>query len=675
MMRFFLILLGCAAGCIAADDFETLRINWLSQNFSVPPRSAEVQKVLTSVRPDGTFADVNYQDRDGGRWDLRRHWKKLEILAHAYHAGVLPERSGEIRAAVIRGIEHWAAKGYVCPNWWYNEIGIPMMSARVLLGMGGAVPEEVRAKFRPILDRSKIGWTALNRLHLAAIQFYKAVIYRDGAMLTEARNIILEELAAVPKTREGLQRDWSFHQHGPMLQFGNYGLAFLATGIDWSEIMNGTKYAVPAEKRRLLLDYFNEGMRWVIYRDVFDFSACGRQITDNAQIEKAKAVRRLLLSRFIFPDSAGENAVREWYRNGQVLEGNRMFFRSDYLIHRRKDLFFSVKMCSARVRGSESTNHENELGRHSAGGLALFLRSGGEYLKCMPLWNWRRLPGVTALQDDSSLRSPDSYYYNRAAFAGGVSDGRNGAAVLRLETSGLAADKTFFCFDDFIYLRTSGIRNGTAYPVNTGVDSRWCRGPVTVHFADGSVRTLADGVFALPGVLSLEHDGMAYRFPGGADLKVEIAVRSGDWKKIHPSYPLRKVSGKMLTIWFDHSDGTKEAEWILEAVPGASRGLRLLNGPSLHAAFSPAEKLAFAVFFAPGRVEIPDAGVLELEQPAAALFRDGKWFFADPAQSLKFLTGRWNGRSFRVVLPKGDFTGQTCRAEWFLPENVSNPTE
>lgn len=664
MMKILLTMLGCAAICTAGmgnDDFETLRANWLRQNFPNPPDAQAVRSVLDSQRPDGTFSDVNYRDRDGGRWDLRRHWQKLEILARACHAETVPEQSARLRSAVIRGIEHWAENGYVCPNWWYNEIGIPLMSARVLLGMGDAVPEETRRRFRPILDRSKIGWTALNRLHLAAIQFYKAVIYRDEPMLEEARNVILEELVTVPKTREGLQKDWSFHQHGHMLQFGNYGLAFLITGIEWSEIMNGTRYAVPEEKLRLLFDYFREGVRWVIYRDLFDFSACGRQITDNAQIEKARGVRRSVLSRMVFSDAACEKSIRSWYRGGQVLEGNRMFFRSDYLVHRRKNLFFSVKMCSARVRGSESTNDENELGRHTAGGLALFLRDGNEYLKCMPLWNWRRLPGVTALQDDSSLRSPDGYHYNRASFVGGVSDGENGAAAMRLETAGLTAEKSFFCFGDYVYLRTSGIRNETMFPVNTTVDSRWRRGPVTAHFSNGASRVLGAGVTALSDVVSLEHDGMAYRFPNGANLHVEIADRSGDWKKIHPSYPLRKVSGKMLTIRFDHADGKMEAEWILESVPGASRNLRLLNGESLHAAYDSAHNLAFAVFFAPGRLEIPGIGVLELDHPAAVLYRNGKWFFADPAQSRRFLTGRWNARAFRIVLPAGDLTGKTCQ--------------
>ena len=166
------------------------------------------------------------------------------------------------------------------------------MSTQTILTMGDALPAETLRKFRPILDRSKIGMTAQNRLHLATIHFLKGVIYRDAEMVKEGRAVILEEVAFAKPKHEGLQADFSFHQHYAQMQFGNYGLAFLMTGTLWSGVMKGTGFAFPLEKRRLLFDYFENGMRWVIFRDLFDFNACGRQIVGPAQTEKYREALR-----------------------------------------------------------------------------------------------------------------------------------------------------------------------------------------------------------------------------------------------------------------------------------------------------------------------------------------------------------------------------------------------
>ena len=39
---------------------------------------------------------------------------------------------------------------------------------------------------------------------------------------------------------EGIQSDWSYHQHGSQLQFGNYGLSYLEDMLRWYQILNKT---------------------------------------------------------------------------------------------------------------------------------------------------------------------------------------------------------------------------------------------------------------------------------------------------------------------------------------------------------------------------------------------------------------------------------------------------
>ena len=653
---------------LSGDDFKQLREQFVALTVSgcTAADDAAARNALSRQRPDGTFTDVDYADDDGGRWDLRRHWHALNALARSWRfsrTGLAGDQ--RLRDAVIRGIGNWAAKGYVNHNWWYQSIGIPLMSTQTILTMGDALPAETLRKFRPILDRSKIGMTAQNRLHLATIHFLKGVIYRDAKMVNEGRAVILEEVAFAKPKHEGLQADFSFHQHYAQMQFGNYGLAFLATGSLWSGVMKGTCFAFPLEKRRLLSDYFENGMRWVIFRDLFDFNACGRQIVGPAQTEKAAGVRSAMLRQFDMPDEKTAERIAGFFADTGKLSGNRYFFRSDFMVHRRENFYFSVKMCSRRVIGSESTNFENQLGRHTAAGVFQLLRKGDEYLKIMPLWNWRRLPGLTALQDASSLRSPDKYYYNRSGLVGGVSDGHDGAVMFGLETDGISARKSAIALGQNIVLVGSAITATADFPVNTTVDSRWYRTPVEVTAADGGKITLTEpGEQHLKSVTQIRHDGLEYRFPLPTSLVIEIANRRADWTVIQPSYKnQRPVEGKVLTIYLDHGIQPRNADYCFQIAPvGDSAKLSRLPGDAgCHAVFDPAGKSGVALFYTPGKVELPGFGTLEAFQPAAVLIRDGVFFVADPMQERKVFRFRLGGRKLEVALPQGVRAGESVR--------------
>lgn len=653
---------------LSGDDFKQLRDQFVALTVSgcTAADDAAARNALSRQRPDGTFTDVDYADDDGGRWDLRRHWHALNALARSWRfsrTGLAGDQ--RLRDAVILGIENWAEKGYVNHNWWYQSIGIPLMSTQTILTMGDSLPAETLRKFRPILDRSKIGMTAQNRLHLATIHFLKGVIYRDAKMVAEGRAVILEEVAFARPKHEGLQADFSFHQHYAQMQFGNYGLAFLMTGTLWSGVMKGTRFAFPLEKRRLLADYFENGMRWVVFRDLFDFNACGRQIVGPAQTEKAAGVRRAMLRQFDVPDEKTEERITGFFADTGKLSGNRCFFRSDFMVHRRENFYFSVKMCSRRVIGSESTNFENQLGRHTAAGVFQLLRKGDEYLKIMPLWNWRRLPGLTALQDDSSLRSPDKYYYNRSGLVGGVSDGHDGAVMFGLETDGISARKSAIALGQNIVLTGSAITATADFPVNTTVDSRWYRTPVEVTAADGGKLTLTEpGEQHLKSVTQIRHDGLEYRFPVPTPLVIEIAKRRADWTVIQPSYKnQRPVEGKVLTIYLDHGTQPRNADYCFQIAPvGDTAKLSRLPGDAgCHAVFDPVGKSGVALFYTPGKVELPGLGTLEAFQPAAVLIRDGALFVADPMQERKTFRFRLGGRKLEVPLPQGVRAGEGVR--------------
>lgn len=90
--------------------------------------------------------------------------------------------------------------------------------------------------------------TGQNKVWLAGNVLVRALLQEDKELVRQARDTIVSEI--VTGQTEGIQPDWSFHQHGTQQQFGNYGLAFLASmsfysgvlpELQWPSAMNNWK--------------------------------------------------------------------------------------------------------------------------------------------------------------------------------------------------------------------------------------------------------------------------------------------------------------------------------------------------------------------------------------------------------------------------------------------------
>lgn len=75
------------------------------------------------------------------------------------------------------------------------------------------------------MEQSQFGMTGQNKVWLAGNVLIRGLLLNDAELIKEARENICSEIVLGQK--EGIQPDWSFHQHGPQQQFGNYGLSFL----------------------------------------------------------------------------------------------------------------------------------------------------------------------------------------------------------------------------------------------------------------------------------------------------------------------------------------------------------------------------------------------------------------------------------------------------------------
>ena len=124
------------------------------------------------------------------------------------------------------------------------------------------------------LQVSKIGMTAQNRVWFATCVLYRALIEGNEADAKAAHVAILDEFK-VSKTVEGIQDDWSFHQHGNQAQFGNYGASYISTMTQLVAMFNGTPWAVPDEKRHVLEKLVSNGYMPIVWR----FSEAGVDVS------------------------------------------------------------------------------------------------------------------------------------------------------------------------------------------------------------------------------------------------------------------------------------------------------------------------------------------------------------------------------------------------------------
>lgn len=524
--------------------------------LSVQLPEAEVRRVMELFDYEtGQWSDINYADMSRGGWDMTLHVTRIYALAKSYKWEQSPfHKSPELSRLIHRAAGWWFDNMPVNPNWWHNEIGVPKKFAAAMILMRDELSDKEMQGSLAVLDRSKFGMTGQNKAWLAGIQLMKALLIEDPDLATEARRQIVEEIYVTDS--EGIQKDWSFHQHGPQMQMGNYGLAF-AEGVSfWARVLGGTAYAFDEKQVEILENFILNGLCWTIWNGIMDPSACGRQLHIGGGSGKAYACvvamsNMAALGRpgsEMFRSLVSYNLQPEKYHN--TLIGARYYPYSDYGVYRTKDWYASIRMQSERTIGYEFTNAENQLAQFSADGALLLMRSGDEYRDIFPYWDWRMVPGVTAYYDGAPLRTNDKREdkQNNSRHVGGMTlDGSKMVTTMEVDRHGLHAFKTNFFFPDIIVSLGSDIRRSRPEisRMITAVDQNHFTG--TPESGSFKSRTHSHTGWVW-------HSGAGYVALDDADMKVETPVQSGNWSKMAPMYD-RVDSGRVFKCYFEHPVG------------------------------------------------------------------------------------------------------------------------
>jgi chondroitin AC lyase len=666
-------------------DLMQLHKNILDELLSGNPVSDTLQALVDRMDERGAWANIPYQSKQRGSWEPALHISYLQTMAKAWQKpGSDFYNNPKLLAKIHLALNYWLDNDFQCPNWWYPEIGVPMQLAPVLILMEEQLSPEQMAKGIKILDRSKIGMTGQNKVWQSGNVLLKSLLLRDDATIRKAAQSIQEEMKV--SLGEGIQPDGSFHQHGPQIQFGNYGLSFVNDMIKWIRLLRNTPFFFDESKMSILRNYLLEGQQWITWKNQMDISACGRQLFVNAQNGKA----RNLAGAFSQMEKLDPAYAVTYQKAGnyETLKGNRHFWRSDFQVQRTPDYYFSVKMCSERVIGAESCNSENIRGYYLGDGATYLYQTGKEYENIFPYWDWKKIPGTTTHQDDKELPVLTASGYRIASnFVGGVSDEKTGIAVMDYNRDGIMAKKAWFIFNNQIVCLGAGITSSTGIPVTTSVNQSFLKGDVLAKTkTEKSVPAESSEIITPKWIL---HDQAGYYFPDGGNLKLETKTVTGSWNRVASMYKDEPIQSGIFKLWFEHGTNPSGGTYAYSIIPQATKAqmqqletkpsFRIVkNETTIQAVLSSDQQWGGIVFYQAGKSEI--FGGIETDQPGVLMVRREKdglsVSVSDPTQKLDQIqltlkgnyqtahpsvkvTREQNNSMLWIRLPKGDEAGKT----------------
>ncbi len=602
----------------------------------------------------GGWDDIDYHSQLRSPWSPSAHFYRLLLIYRSYNKN----HNAAYLVAIHRSVKYWIQLDPQCTNWWQNQINTPFTFSSLMIMMGKeALPEELAYMDNVLQKRVLIkGATGQNLIWQLDNQARLALLNNDATAL--AACIAQMQQVVNVSAKEGIQPDYSFQQHGVMLQFGNYGMHFINTLLFWMTVTANTPQAFSADKQQILFNYCSQGLRWTVFKGQMDIPAIGRQLRENCDTKRGQT----LYDNFNLLQSFDKQDACKYVMDGFTypgkpctLAGNKSFWRSAYMVQLAQNQYMmSVKMHGSLVKRIESINSENLLGTFMNDGLALVQQSGREYHNIEPLWNWAMLPGTTGDMTTDVTSKEVTSTSNVSGFVGQASNGQEGISAMVYNRLGIKGNKSYFMVDGMMVCLGSGITSANLANLVTTVNQSFYNGK---QYQQGKNSA---------GEQWLWHDSIAYVFPDkGATIKTMVGNHKGNWYNIDKGSVDAPLSGAILTTYIAQSKNDSYAYIIKPAVNlndaktlAEKNPVKVISNTATAQAVQTKGK-TLAVFYAPGSIALSKSEALKTDLPCLLICEKGKLWVADPTQKLTEVNITINSHVYKITLPAGDSAGST----------------
>ena len=609
----------------ASQDLETIRKRIVEDLMEPAINVEKIQKLITTIQPEGNWPDINYKDVSRTGFEHSRHLENMLDLARAYKKQGSPYLGkDEVKTTLSSAMDFWIKNDFICDNWWWNEMGTPNWLVNTMLVMDNELTEHQKNYGAKIAYRANMQSTGFrpggDQIVVAGMLAKQALLSRNDDTLHRVIEHMKSEVAVT--TGRGLKPDMSFHHRTDnVISTLTYGSGFANSFSYWTVKTVGTKYALPEDQLKLFTDYYVDGisksMAFSKYRDI---GAMNRDMSRRGAISLAgtEIPENLLLSSNYRKDDLTQ-IIR--VRKGEAKPNftwNRYYWHSHYLTHQRPEWHSSVRMHSSRASNMEQPHNEEGIQMHHFGDGSNFIqRRGNEYFDIFPVWDWQKIPGATIIQKTQMHPFRDVAKKGLTEFSGGASDGKYSALGFDFTSvhDPLKAKKAWFYFDNEYVCLGTGIATTSDMPVVTTLNQTLLKGSVAVK-SNNQQRVLEKGKHALTSVSWILHDSVGYLFRNPSSVQLNNATATGSWRAVnhHTWATDDPINLDVFLAYVDHGNA-KNASYEYMVVPNVSTTsfeaysknppvTIISNTSALQAVYNKSLGLTQAVFYAPGKVAL-----------------------------------------------------------------------
>ncbi|MGZ5246665.1 MAG: polysaccharide lyase family 8 super-sandwich domain-containing protein, partial [Flavitalea sp.] len=506
------------------------------------------------------------------------------------------------------------------------------------------------------LAQHKVKGTGANLVWSADLGLHYAALTANYPLMKYCRDTILSVMKITEE--EGVQPDYSFHQHGKRLQMYHYGGAFLLENIRLAWQLSNTMLEFPDEKTNILTGFVLNGWQWMA-RGINTVPGTIDRAASRKNAMHSADIRHIIpLLYEIQPDSVQAfKKMLEIQQGKSSLTGYRYYPYSDFTSHHTKDFSFLLKTYSNRTLLTESINDENLKGELLNSGDGYFIHDGSEYFNLMPFWDWTKLPGITNFISAKKAKPLAN------SFVGNVGDSESGMAVmdygLQLNDSILKVKKIWISTGNTMISLIAGLPKNNKLKTFTVMDqSRW-QSDVTMN-KKGNV--LGNGEHKLKKANWIHHSNFMYMPLYNEPVVVSNINTQTAWTAINRSESSAAISDSVFLPYLIHRGGS--SGYMVSFAPDAKtatsihknfHGSILKNDPEVQG-FRANENLVFVAVHQKGSYLLDKNLKLAVNRPCLIMVKDNKLYVSDPSHSGGMIELTLNGKQFKKELPGNGLT-------------------
>lgn len=596
--------------------------NNVTSSLSLYKESAyDLGSYYNKVVTGSHFSDIDYTSRSAASWPVIAHVRRVESMADAYtRTDSKYYNDADLFSKIEKLLDFWHTANVTSTNWWQQSIGVPksMTVALLYLEYGGGNDKVNKQLVDAILNRIRgtsrtnpANEAGPNKTDMAMHWANRALIRENADTLKLAAKYAFDPMEKVSPSKEGIQYDGSYFQHGSQLQIASYGGELMNTTVAFLEFFHGTDFAITPERLEVFSEYARETYFGNMRGEYFPYTLTGRGVTRSGYTKRSgnASFARSLMNTDPTHKDKYELIAKQLEGTIHASEGispnSRLYYIGDYISHNRSGYQYSVRTASSRTYRSEWGNDEGyETYFMSDAGSAILL-DGSEYGNIYGVWDWSKVPGVTnpllprgEIPNSRSSMAAGTSTPGTEQFVGGVSDDLYSAYAYTLYDSwgtnnrkgnrvniNTIADKAWFMFDEEIVCLGSNLTSNATHAslgdleLITTMNQALLKGKVLVGNSSGQVEEYGLGVNKTYDNAAqwIVHNNIGYVFPKGGQVNIETATKSGAWSENNYSQSDEVVSADLYAIWLSHGKKAKNEKYVYFVVPNISDAASMQN--------------------------------------------------------------------------------------------------